>query len=238
VDIRRLLSRSGVAKWLYLYRFGYFKPYAMSVAETRTIVKLVWGWLKTILFFDQMIRYRCDRVGRNIVFQGTFPLISNRGRIEIGDHVTFVGRDNLIVGFDIKAIDHPLLTIGSHVTIGYGNEINVARHVVIGDHVRIATGVSIFDNNSHPVDPERRRANVKMELQDTAPVIIQDDVWIGMNTLILKGVVIGEGAVVAAGSVVTKDVPPRTVVAGNPARVVKTLKESMGPTARDDENPL
>ena len=59
---------------------------------------------------------------------------------------------------------------------------------------------------------------------NSRPIVIKDDVWIGMNVIILKGVTIGEGAIVGAGSVVTKDVPAWTVVAGNPAKVVKHLK--------------
>lgn len=224
MDLRAFLSRLTFAKRLFLYRPGYVRPYAALLTTTHFLAEITWAWVKTVLFFDQMIRYSCDRVGKNIVFQGTFPLISNRGYIEIGDDVTFVGRDNLIVGFGIAGIDRPTLRIGNRVMVGYRNEINVANHVSIGNDVRIATGVAIFDNNSHPVDPEKRRANVKMTEADTAPVMIRDNVWIGMDTLILKGVTIGESAVVAAGSVVTKDVPPYTLVAGNPARVVKTIE--------------
>ena len=62
------------------------------------------------------------------------------------------------------------------------------------------------------------------EQSDTGPIVIGDDVWIGMRVMIFKGVSIGNGAVVAAGSVVTKDVPPMSVVAGNPSQVVKSIE--------------
>jgi acetyltransferase-like isoleucine patch superfamily enzyme len=70
----------------------------------------------------------------------------------------------------------------------------------------------------------QRRANAPLEPEDVAPVVIEEDVWIGTNCMVLKGVTIGRGAVIAAGAVVTKDVPPFTVAAGNPARVIKRIE--------------
>jgi acetyltransferase-like isoleucine patch superfamily enzyme len=196
----------------------------MLIANIRCLAKLSWSWIKNVLFFDPMIRYHCNKVGKNIVFQGTYPLIKNSGYIEIGDNATFVGRNNLIVGFNVPEIGQPRLIIGNNVTIGYQNEINVAYRVEIGNYVRMATRVKIFDNNSHPTSADRRRNRLPMTMEDIAPVVIQDDAWIGMDAIILKGVTIGKGAIVAAGSVVTESVPDHVIVAGNPARVVKVMK--------------
>lgn len=101
----------------------------------------------------------------------------------------------------------------------------------MGDDVVISWGVTIVDHNSHSVDAEERLADVtdwKNGHKDwanvtIAPVTIKARAWIGFNAIVLKGVTIGEGAVVAAGAVVTKDVPPYSVAAGNPARVIRTL---------------
>lgn len=213
-------------KRLYAFRFPYFKPYAALVAGVSSVVGVARTWIQNVLWYDQMIRYRCNKVGSRLFFQGTFPLIQNRGYIEIGDDVTFVGRNNLVVGFTGANIQRPELIIGDDVIIGYRCEINVAQSVRIGHHVLIATGVKIFDNNSHPIDPERRRMNAPMTRGDIAPVVIHDDVWIGMEATILKGVTIGRGAIVATGSVVTKNVPARVVVAGNPAKVVKIIEDT------------
>jgi acetyltransferase-like isoleucine patch superfamily enzyme len=106
---------------------------------------------------------------------------------------------------------------------------------VVGNHVLIAHNVNIVDTNSHEI-PHIERAERYIELItkgypvekasiQTAPITIEDYVWISFNATILKGVTIGKGAIVAAGAVVTKDVPPFTIVAGNPAVVVKTLEE-------------
>jgi acetyltransferase-like isoleucine patch superfamily enzyme len=104
--------------------------------------------------------------------------------------------------------------------------------IEIGSYCLVSWNVGIADSDFHPTDPaERRRDAIALApfykerpprpLIRTAPVRIADNVWIGMNAVILKGVTIGENAVIAAGSVVSKSVPANTIVAGNPATVVK-----------------
>jgi len=112
--------------------------------------------------------------------------------------------------------------------------------ITIGNNVTIAWGGTIYDHNSHSLNYLDRRKDIENLMSDlkenrshvyskdwsvvkTKPIVIKDDAWIGMNVIILKGVTIGRGAVVGAGSVVTNDVPDWTVAAGNPARVVKEL---------------
>jgi acetyltransferase-like isoleucine patch superfamily enzyme len=99
--------------------------------------------------------------------------------------------------------------IGGHTGIGDRTQIHACRSVEIGDRCAISWDVTILENNYHA--------------HSKGPIVIADDVWIGCHAIILSGVTIGRGAVVAAGSVVTKDVAPNAVVAGNPARVVREL---------------
>lgn len=107
--------------------------------------------------------------------------------------------------------------------------------IIIGSHVIISNHVSIYDNNNHPTDPEIRKqmceSGFYSEMWDWVhsehkPVVIEDNVWIGEYATILKGVTVGKGSIVASHSVVTKDVEPYTIVAGNPARKVKVLRHS------------
>lgn len=122
------------------------------------------------------------------------------------------------------------VVIGDRCYIGNSLIIS-SKSIIIADDVIISWGVTIVDHNSHSLDWEMRRNDVldwaggKKNWGDVAvaPVTIGSKVWIGFGASILKGVNIGEGAIVGAGSVVTKDVAPYTVVAGNPARVVRRL---------------
>ena len=113
--------------------------------------------------------------------------------------------------------------IGRNITVGKGCFINTGCHfgdqggITLGDNVLLGSNVVIATANHDFAQAKRRTAY-------PAPVVIGDNVWIGSSVTIVPGVHIGDGAIVAAGSVVTKDVPPNTIVGGNPARIIKTLK--------------
>jgi acetyltransferase-like isoleucine patch superfamily enzyme len=123
------------------------------------------------------------------------------------------------------------IKIGNYCYIGEGTRIWSAEKITIGDRVLIAHNVNITDTNSHEIDASERHISFKELIENgkhpnyptvqTKPIIIEDDVWIGFNSIILKGVTIGKGAIIAAGSVVTKDILPYSIVAGNPAQIIK-----------------
>ena len=108
------------------------------------------------------------------------------------------------------------IIIGDDVGIS-GCSITAYSSIVIGSRVLVGSGALITDNDAHPIHPEGRRYSEKFL---SAPVVICDDVFIGARAIILKGVTIGNGAVIGAGAVVTKDVPPYGIAVGNPARVI------------------
>ena len=126
------------------------------------------------------------------------------------------------------------VVVGNHTTIRYDSFIGAVDRIQIGSYVIISNNVHIYDNNNHPVPPEVRHKMCeegfyndawKWEHSAHRPVVIEDDVWIGERATILKGVTIGRGSVIGCDSVVTKDVPPYSVAAGNPARVLKMMEE-------------
>jgi galactoside O-acetyltransferase len=120
--------------------------------------------------------------------------------------------------------------IGHRSFIGQG-VISVASSVDIGDDVMIAWGTVISDHGSHSARFSERQHDVVEWLDGRkrwdgiaiAPIQIGDKAWVGLNCILMKGISIGEGAIVGAGSVVTRDVPPWTIVAGNPARVIREI---------------
>jgi acetyltransferase-like isoleucine patch superfamily enzyme len=123
------------------------------------------------------------------------------------------------------------ISIGKRVFIN--GSLIAAQRIEIGDDVLVSWGVTIVDHNSHAISFSQRVNDVtdwKLGKKDwsnvkVAPIKISNKVWIGFNSIILKGVSIGEGAIVGAGSVVTKDVPAWTIVGGNPARVIREIAE-------------
>ena len=131
------------------------------------------------------------------------------------------------------------VVIGDNAYIGAKTTIICRESIKIGNNVTMAWGIVIYDHNSQSFDWETRArmvqhfydtyetgncfTNIDWTDVESKEIVINDKVWIGFDAVILKGVTIGEGAVIGARSVVTKDVPPYCVVAGNPARVVRTL---------------
>ena len=122
-------------------------------------------------------------------------------------------------------IDGPFLKIGNHCCFGAYNHITCANRVVIGDNCLTGKWVTITDNSHGETDYESLRLPPgKRPITSKGDVVIGNNVWIGDKATVLPGVTIGDGAVIAANAVVTKDVPEYSVVGGNPARILKLNK--------------
>lgn len=165
------------------------------------------------------------KVGKNIDIRGRI-FIRNHGKIAIGDDFTCNCKmaSNPVGGpyqtaFAVKAGAE--LTIGNHVGIS-GTAIMCNQKITIGDNVQIGSGCCIYDTDFHSTDYMMRRS-VSTDIPRESPVKIGNDVFIGARSMILKGVHIGKGAVIGAGSVVTKNIPEFEIWAGNPAILVRRL---------------
>lgn len=153
---------------------------------------------------------RATRMGARVTLHGR-PHVVNQGTMTFGDRVRLV---STVATLELVALPGGHLEIGNNVFVNYGSSIVAGAHVRIGDDALIGTHVMMMDCDFHRVEDKA---------YDTigTPIVVEDRVWIANRAIVLKGVTIGHDAVVAAGSVVTHDVPPRTVVAGVPARVVR-----------------
>jgi carbonic anhydrase/acetyltransferase-like protein (isoleucine patch superfamily) len=144
--------------------------------------------------------------------------IEGVGDIIVGDDVMFDGQSS--IRFASRFVDRPRLVVGDGSAVAHGCQITVGKQVTIGKHCRIASEVMIADSSGHPSEASSRLAGAPPADEDVRPVTIGDNVWIGRRAIIMPGVTIGEGSVIASGAVVMNDIPPFTVAAGNPARRV------------------
>lgn len=172
------------------------------------------GWLRKLL---QALRAQwqlraCDAVPLTVTLNGRV-LVENLGRIEIGERVRF---DAHIVPTQLSTDAGGVLSIGARTYLNYGVSIGVQQEVAIGAGCLIGQYAIIMDSDYHDLLTRAAPGPV-------APVVIEDKVWLGARVVVLKGVRIGRGSVVGAGSVVTRDIPPGCLAAGAPARVVRRL---------------
>jgi galactoside O-acetyltransferase len=175
------------------------------------------------------------------------PLVRMSTRVEVGKNsqvnwwgLRSCGKNHMRVGSEsiVRCRVHfdsgsGRITIGDRCFLG-ASHLVCHSEITIGDDVIISWGVTIVDHDSHSIIWDHRSRDVRDWMRgekdwshvSIAPVIIGDKVWIGFGATVLKGVKVGAGAVIGAGAVVTKDVPEYTVVAGNPARVVRRIIET------------
>lgn len=157
---------------------------------------------------------RADSVGPRVRLRGR-PIVHNAGRMVIGDRVQLI---STVATLELVAERGATLTIGERSLINFGCSLVATGAVTIGAHCHIGPYTLILDNHYHHVDPARR-----LERPPAEPIVIEDNVWIGARAMIMPGVTVGRDSCVAAGAIVTADVPPRTLVAGVPAKTLKEL---------------
>jgi len=173
-----------------------------------------WSWQRLSLAFPAMnARWHlrsADAIGNRVTLRGR-PAISNQGRLTIGNRARLV---STVATLELVSLPDGHIEIGNNVFINYGSSLVASKHVMIGDDCLIGTHVMVMDCDFHRIEDKE---------WDTSgePIILGQKVWLGNRSIVLKGVTIGHDAVVAAGAVVTRDVPPRTLVAGVPARVIR-----------------
>lgn len=178
------------------------------------------AFIRKLLWVEPVLRAVCDHVGHSLRAE-CLPYMRGRGILRFGDHVNLSGRSCFY--FLHGMTEAPRIEIGDQTFIGNGCTFSAGRSIQVGSHCLISALVRIHDNDGHPLDPSRRRRGEPIRPEETASVVLGDNVWVGAGATILKGVQIGHDAVIGTGAVVTSDIPAGAVVAGNPARIVKQL---------------
>jgi len=181
-------------------------------------------WLFSFFIVEPLFRGRCTSVGKRFrVWR--LPFVLGQAKIYIGDDVNFYGKVDIFSG---RLFDEPKLVLGNRVDIGHNVVFIVNKEIVLEDDINVASGVRFMDTDAHPRDAAARIADLPPTADEVKPVRIGRYAWIGHNVFVMKGVTIGEGAIIGVNSVVVNDIPPYCVAMGNPARVVV---KNINPTA-------
>ncbi len=199
-------------------------PLFRSLYATHIMVRYGMQWFARFFWCEPIFRSQCAEIGTGFMME-KLPFLMGHGQLIIKSRVHLSGKPSIFFCNSVE--DKPTLTIGDGTFVGHNVLLAAALRIEIGRHCLIAPDVSIRDYDGHPVDAALRRERAPITADDIRPVRIGDDVWLGFRVQVMKGVTVGNRSIVAANSVVTKDVPPDCVVAGNPARIVKRLTEEM-----------
>ena len=195
-------------KWLYsgIFQLDFFG-------------RELYEWGRRSLVATPVFLARCASFGDDIAIE-RIPYLTGPCRIELGSSIRFAGQINILVGNN-----NPLLKIGNGVFVGHETTFGLASRIELGDYVGIGERTYITDTEGHKhYNPNRPIWEVSAGEEEIGPVVIEDNVQIGQDCMILKGVHIGARAVIGAGAVVRSNIPADAVVMGNPARVVKRMK--------------
>tara|TARA_B100001059_G_scaffold235062_1_gene279520 strand:+ start:184 stop:807 length:624 start_codon:yes stop_codon:yes gene_type:complete len=190
---------------------------------TKIINAFYWRFNK-IKFTSKNIQF-----GKNFIVKGPIYLnINSNSQVKIGDNCTIKsGQNHNPISRNIKTSitleERAMLEIGDNVGLS-SVCIWVHDSVRIGNNVNIGADTVIMDSDAHSLDYiDRQNINTDLLNKKNKEIIIGDDVLIGMRSIILKGVTIGDRSIIGSGSIVTRDVPPDSIVGGNPAKFIKNL---------------
>ena len=197
------------------------KPLHGALYRVHLAVRATVAGLVRVFYWTPLFKSRIAGSAKRLYLYGGMPQILGALRVQLGDDcrvsgvTTFSGRSSAAVC--------PQLNVGSNVDIGWQTTIAVGRLVELGDNVRIAGRCFLAGYPGHPLDPVAR-AQGKPEGDDqVGDIILENDVWLATGVSVMAGVRIGRGTVVAAGSVVTRDLPAGVLAGGVPARVLRLL---------------
>jgi len=196
------------------------KPFFSFIYYIHVFIRESLIWAFRFFYYEPLFKSQCQKVGVGLWME-QLPYIVNSGVIVIGDNVQLSGKP--CFAFSTQIFPSPSVMIGDNTFIGHQTAFMAAKGISVGNDCFIAGGVRFSDNDGHPLDHVDRKNHLPPKKEDVKEIHVGNDVWIGSNAVILKGVTVGDRAIVGANAIVTKDVPSDTIVAGNPAKIIKSF---------------
>jgi acetyltransferase-like isoleucine patch superfamily enzyme len=227
--LRLYISRQASSLWRYwleqlVFAAAGWIPTVVGIGVRAMLYRLILQ-MEGVAAIEQGVRIRFAdqvRLGRNVYLDQGVYLHACPDGIQIGDN-TFVMHGAILHVYNFRGLPHAFIRIGADSLIGEMNVLRGQGGITIGNRVYTAPLVQLLAVNHVYSDPDRPMVEQGITAEG---IVVEDDVWIGAGAIVTDGVRIGRGAVVAAGAVVTRDVPPHTVVGGVPARVLKQIDGS------------
>ncbi len=210
------------AKWVRNLDMPVIPGLHTALYSTHKAVTGLSGTLARVVYFTPMFRSRLEGTHRRLdLAGGGMPLVTGPIRITMGDRCRLSAA--LTISGRGASKEAPQLHIGDNVGIGWQTTIAVGRRVTFEDNVRIAGRAFFAGYPGHPTDPTDRAAGKPDTEDQVGDITLRRDVWLGTGCMISAGVEIGEGTIVAAGSIVTKSLPAGVLAGGVPAKVIRLL---------------
>lgn len=172
------------------------------------------------MYWQPLFSQYLEKVPKHLNLSNTMPYIFGSPSLSIGEYCVING------GIEIIARTQEIpgrLVLGDNVFIGHRARFYIGNTIEIGNRCLIADGCVLRGYSGHPLDPKARKAGLPDTTESIGSIILENNVWLGQNVTVNKGVRIGENSVIASGSVVTKDIPANVLAGGMPAKVIKPL---------------
>jgi acetyltransferase-like isoleucine patch superfamily enzyme len=195
---------------------AFARPPLRMLYEAHFGVIVAWNYFCNVFYRYPLFQARCVSVGHHVAID-RMPFVTGPVQIHIGNHVWMGGNITISSG---KALDAPKLIIQDHAEVSWNVSFAINKEIVIEEYARVSFNCRLADSDGHPRQADLRAANAPMNPRDIRPIRIGRHAWIGNSCHIMKGVTIGEGAVIGANSVVIQDIPPYCLALGNPAEVL------------------
>lgn len=196
-------------------------PYKLLLSLHQLIVGTV-GYLTRVFYWSPLFKSQTQYCGHHLYLYGGLPFIAGKLEISIGNQCRISGQTT-ITGRTCHP-STPKLVVGDNVDISWMTTIAVGNQVIIGNNVRIAGQGFLAGYPGHPLAAKARAQGLPETDDQVGDIVLEDDVWLATGVSVMAGVTIGKGSIIAASSVVTKDIPPGVLAAGVPAKVIKELE--------------
>jgi len=196
-------------------------PYQVLFA-IHQLVSNTLGYLTRVFYWTPLFKSQISQCGQQLYLYGGLPYMAGPLNVCLGERCRISGQTTIT-----GRAAHPTaatLTVGDNVDIGWMTTIAVGDHIFIGNNVRIAGRAFLAGYPGHPINAKSRAQGLPETDNQVGNIVLEDDVWLATGVSVMAGVTIGKGSIIAASSVVTKDIPAGVLAAGIPARVIRELR--------------